>query len=218
MLGVAEGTWGIVHRPDDIAGEGQRGIMRCGLFGECRHIIVPLGPIDALGGEQVRISTLPTTGYGSTVEVHQQMVTGGTLHQFDAIVHVHLVVAREEVDLHTSHPDLLAPGKFLLTILRFVQTVLGCWRTIHPTHGRVVPDHRLDALRLGVVDGILNGLVIFHRIPLGIDEHVGEMESNGEIDIFLDNVIVVAAVVIGPIDPRHHTWTNPTGILEFTGF
>ena len=104
------------------------------LLREVRHIVIPLGTIDALRREQVGISTLPTTWDGSAVEVHQQVVTGCTLHQVLTIVHVHLIVAAEEVYLHTCHTNLLAPGKLLLTILRFVQTVLRSRGTIHPPY------------------------------------------------------------------------------------
>ena len=77
--------------------------MAGSLGGKRRHVVIPLGTIDALGRHQVGIGALPATGYGGTMEVDQQMVTGGTLQQVDAVVHVALVVAAEEVNLHTGN-------------------------------------------------------------------------------------------------------------------
>ena len=71
MLRVAEGTRGIVHRANDITREGQRGIVAGSLLREVRHVVVPLGTIDALGGKQIRISALPSARDWGTVEVHQ---------------------------------------------------------------------------------------------------------------------------------------------------
>ena len=188
------------------------------LLGARTYIVIPLGTIDGLCGEQVGIGALPAAGDGGTVEVDQQMMLGGTLQEIDAVVHVHLVIAREEIDLHTSYTYLLAPGKLLFAILSLVQSVLRRRSTIYPAHRRVVPDEGFDALRLGVVHRILNGISVFHGVPLSIDEHIGKMQGDRHIDVFLDDVIVVRAMVIGPVDPRHHSGMNPVDIGEFTGF
>ena len=42
------------------------------------------------------------------------------------------------------------------------------------------------------------------------------MECGSHIDIFLDDAVVVGAVVVGPIDPRYHTWLYPARILQLT--
>ena len=152
------------------------------------------------------------------MEVDEQVMTGSTLQQVDAIVHVHLVVAREEVDLHTSHTDLFAPGKLALAVFGLVQTVFGPWGTIYPAHGRVIPDHRFDTLRLGIGNGILNSLTILHLVPFGIDEHIGQMKGCSHIHIFPDNRIVVGAMIVSPVDPGYHTWLYPTRIGKLTRF
>ena len=146
MLRVAECARGIVHRTNHITGERQCGIVGSRLLGEGRHIIIPLGTIDALGTHQVGIGALPATRDGGTMEINQQMVLGSTLQQVDAIVHILLGIAREEVDLHASHTNLLAPGKLLLTVFGLVQTELRTGSTIYPTHRGVVPDKGLDTL------------------------------------------------------------------------
>ena len=148
------------------------------------------------------------------MEIYQQVMLGGTFEQIEAIVHVHLVVAGEEVDLHARHTDLLTPCELLFTIFRLVQTVLRCRGTIHPTHTGVIPYHRSYALRLGIVDSILDGLPIFHPIPLCIDEHIRQMERGRHVDILTDDVVIVRTMIISPIDPRYHTRMNPTGILQ----
>ena len=134
VLRVAESAGRVVHRTYDVAGEGQRSIVRGGRFGERRHVVVPLGTVDALRREQVGIGALPATGYGGTVEVDQEVMAGGTLHQVDAEVHVFLVLTAEEVNLHTCHANLLAPGKLLLAVLGLVQTVFRCRSTVHPAY------------------------------------------------------------------------------------
>ena len=218
MLRVGEGARRVVHRSDDIAGEGQRGVMGSRLLGERTYVVVPLGTIHGLGGEQVGIGALPAAGDGGTVEVDQQMMLGRTLQEIDAVVHVHLVIAREEIDFHTSYTNLLAPGELLFAVLGLVESVLRRGSTINPAHRRVVPDEGFDAFRLGIVHRILNGIAVFHGVPLGIDEHIGKMQFDRHIDVFLDDVIVVRAMVIGPVDPRHHAGMNPVDIVELTGF
>ena len=223
MLGVAEGTGRIVHRAYDITREGQRGIMRGCTGREGRHVIIPLSPIDTLRRKQVRIGALPTAGNGCPMEVHQQMVSGGTFQQVLTIVHVLLVIAREEVNLHAGHTDFLAPGKLALAILWFVQTEFRSWSAVDPAHTGVIPDERFDALLTGIGNSILDGLAfvggqLFHLVPLGVDKHIGQMQRGGHVHIFLDDAIVVGAVVVGPIDPRHHTGLYPVRIIQLAWF
>ena len=134
MLRVAEGTGRIVHRADDVAGEGQGGIVCSRLLGEVRHIVVPLSAIDALRRHKVRPCALPSARDRGAVEVDQQVVTGSTLEEVDAVVHVLLCVAAEEVDLHAGYAYLLAPGEFLLTILGLVQTELRARGAVDPAY------------------------------------------------------------------------------------
>ena len=66
----------------------------------------------------------------------------------------------------------------------------------------------------GITDRIFNRLAVVtlnlvHLVPLSIDEHIGKAERNGHIDVFLDNVVVVAAVVVGPVNPGDDSWLNP---------
>ena len=157
------------------------------------------------------------------MEIHQQMMTGCTLQQILTVVHVRLVVATEEVDLHASHTNLLTPCKLLFTILGFVQTVLRARGSIHPPYRRIIPDQWLHALGIGIGHGILNGLTLVgshlvHLVPFGIDEHVRQLQRDSHIHIFLDDAVVVGTMVVCPIDPRHHTRVYPTGIFQFTGF
>ena len=155
------------------------------------------------------------------MEVDKQMVARSRLQEVEAVVHVHLVVAGEEVDLHASHTHLLAPGELFLTILGLVQTVFGGRCPVDPSNAGVVPDHRLDALLLCVGDGVLDGLALVgrqlvHLVPFGIDEHVGQTECRSHIDILLDDVVVVRAVIVCPIDPGNHAGLYPTRILQLT--
>ena len=188
--------------------------MRCRLLREGWYVIIPLCSINALRRHQIGISTLPASRNGRAVEIHQQVMTGSTLQKIEAIVHIHLIVAGEEVDLHTSHTDLLTPGEFLLTVFGLVQAVFGRRSAIHPTNTGVIPDHRFHAFLLGIVHGILYGLAIFHTIPLCIDEHIGQMERGSHVDILTDDVVIVRTMIISPIDPRYHTWMNPASIRQ----
>ena len=215
MLRIAERTGCVVHRPNHVAGERQGGIMAGSLVGEGRHIVVPFSTIDGLRGEQVWPCALPATRNRRAMEIHQQMMAGGTFQQILLVVHIQLVVAGEEINLHASHTHPLAPCKLLLAVLFLVQTVFRCGSTIHPSHGRVVPDERLHALRFCIVDGVLDGLTLFHRVPFRIDEHVRQAKGDGHIHILLDDIVVVRAMVIGPVDPRHRAGLNPMGIGYF---
>ena len=222
MLRVAERTGRIVHRTDDITGEGQCGIMTGSLIGEGSDIVIPLSTIDALCTHQVGPCALPATGYRSTVEVDEQVVAGSTLQQVELEVHILLVITGEEVNLHTSHTDLLTPGKLTFAVFGLVETELRGRSTIDPPYRRVVPDERLDTLRLGIGYGILDGLALVggqlvHIVPLGIDEHVGQTECLCHVYIFLDDVEVVGAMVVSPVNPRHHTGAYPTGVGNLSG-
>ena len=188
------------------------------LRGKCSVIVVPLGAEHTFCGEQVRISTLPTTGYGGTMEVNQEVMTGSRLEKVDAEVHVHLTVAREEINLHTCDPYFLAPGEFLLTVLGTVQTELRRRSAINPSHRRVIPDHGLNALINGIFHSILDGLAIFHHIPLSINQHVREFELDCHINIFADDVVIIATMIVGPINPGYHTWLDPVGISQLARF
>jgi hypothetical protein len=79
MLGVAEGTRGIVHRTYDIASKGERSIMTGSLLGKGGNIIIPLCTIYSFSRKKVRIGALPATRNGGSVEIYQQMMTSSTL-------------------------------------------------------------------------------------------------------------------------------------------
>ena len=125
------------------------------------------------------------------MEVYQKMVTGGTLHEVDTIVHVLLVLTTEEIYLHTSNANLLTPCELLLAVLRLIQAKLRRRSAIDPTHRGVVPNHRLHATRLSVVDSILNGLSVLHTVPLGINQHVGQFQRSSQIRVLLNDIVVV---------------------------
>ena len=93
MLRIAEGTWCVVHRTDDVTGKGQCGVMTGCYVGKCGHVVVPLGTIHTLGRHEVGVGALPSTRYGGTMEVNQQMMLGGTLQQVDTVSHIALTVA-----------------------------------------------------------------------------------------------------------------------------
>ena len=128
-------------------------------------------------------------------------MTGSTFQQVDAVVHIHLRIAGEEIYLHTSNPHLLTPGKFTLPVFWFVKPELGTWGSIHPSYGRVIPDKRLNALRFRIADGILYGFAVFHFIPLCINQYIGQSERDSHIHIFPDDVVVVRTMIVGPVDP-----------------
>ena len=186
--------------------------MTGSLLGEGCHIIIPFRTIDPFRTQQIGTCALPASGDGGSVEVDKQMVTGSTFQQVLTVVHVHLVVAREEVYLHACHTNLLAPGKLLLTVLGLVQAVFGCRGSVYPAHAGVVPYHGLHTLRFRVGHRVLHGLAVLHGVPFGIDEHVGEFQTLGHVGISLDDVVVVAAVVVGPVDPGGHTRLDPAGV------
>ena len=73
-------------------------------------------------------------------------------------------------------------------------------------------------MRACVGHGILDGLAIAHLVPFSIDEDIGQVQCHGQIHILADDVVVVAAVVVGPIHPCHYARLNPGCVCEFRGF
>ena len=61
-------------------------------------------------------------------------------------------------------------------------------------------------------------MAALHRVPFSIDEHVGQTELFGHIHVLLDDIVVVGTMIIGPINPRHRTRLNPTGIRNLARF
>ena len=152
------------------------------------------------------------------MEIDQQVMFRGGLHQVDAIVDVLLRVAREEIDLHACDADALAPGELRLAVFRLVQEVFRARRAVGPSDRGAVPDHRPDPLLQGVGDGVLDGLPVLHPVPARVDQHIRQLQRRGQVHILLDDVVVVGAVVVGPVDPRHHARVNPVGIVQFAEF
>ena len=42
------------------------------------------------------------------------------------------------------------------------------------------------------------------------------MQCHRHVDILLNDVVIVGAMIVSPVDPRHHTGLNPTGIGNLT--
>ena len=151
------------------------------------------------------------------MEVDEQVMTGCALEQVETVVHVTLVVAGEEVDLHAGHAQFLTPGKLALAVLGLIQPELGRGGTVDPPYRRIVPDHGLHTLQAGIGNGVFNGLAVLHRVPFGINEHIGQVKHGSHIDIFLDDLIVVRAMIVGPVNPRHDAGLNPTYVGYLAG-
>ena len=217
VLRVAECAGCVVHRPDYVSCEGQSGIVSRGLVGESRHVVVPFCPVYCLCGQQVWIGTLPTTRNGCPMEIDEQTVTSSTFEQVETIVHIHLVVAREEIDLHPGNANPLTPCEFLLTVFGFVQPKLGRRSAVDPSHGRIVPDQRADTFLLRISDGVLDGLPILHFVPFGIYQNVWKSECCGHVYILFDDAKVVGTMVVGPVYPRHDAGLNPVRIGQAAG-
>ena len=128
-------------------------------------------------------------------------MTGGAFHQFVIVLYLTLGVASEEVDLDACYSYRLAPCEFAFAVLGLVQSELRSWSAIDLASRGVVPYHRFHAFRLGVADSIFNGLAVLHLVPFGIDKDIREAEFNGHVDILTDDIVVVAAVVMRPINP-----------------
>src|SRR5574344_556839 len=143
------------------------------------------------------------------------MVASSCFEEVDAVAHVHLVVAREEVNLHSCHSEALAPGELLLAVFWFVKSELWSGSTIDPSHGGDVPYHGTNALVFGIANGILNSFAVLELVPLFVAEDIGQAASDGEVNVFLNDIEVVGTVVISPVDPRHHSWLYPRRVVQF---
>ena len=69
----------------------------------------------------------------------------------------------------------------------------------------------------GVSNGVFDAFAIFHLIPLGVDEHIGQMQANGHVNVLFDDVQIVGTVVVGPVYPRDDTRLNPRSVSEAAG-
>ena len=184
----------------------------CGcLVGQRRFIVIPLGTIDALNCHEVRICALPASWYCCSMEVHHEMMACCTFQEVDAILHCLLLVSSKEVNLHTCHSHLLEPCELSFSVFWCIESLMRSRSTplLNPCRRTVIPQQRLDSIVEGISDGIFDVATILHLIPLGIDKHVRQIQLNSHINIFLHYLIVVAAMIICPVDPRHATWHDP---------
>ena len=204
----------VVHRADNVAGKRQRGVVGGSLVGEGRHVVVPLGAVNRLCAQQIGIGALPAARQSGAVEIDRKVVFCSRLQKVDTIVHIELVVAREEVDFHASNPDFFEPRELFLTVFGLVQAELRTRRAVNPTNRRTVPNQRLDIVVDGIFYSVLNGLAVFHLVPFSIDKHIRKFQTDSQIHIFFDNVVVVRAVIVGPVNPRNHARLNPRNIVK----
>ena len=147
------------------------------------------------------IGALPAAGDGGTVEVDEQMVARSRLKEIHLIVHVGLRVACKEIDLHACYSQLMTPGKLTFAVLRLVQAELWTWSAVNPPYRRVVPDHGLHTLLVGIGQGIGHAVTVLHLVPFGIDEHIGKVQGGGHVDVLTNDIEVVGAVIVSPIYP-----------------
>ena len=191
MLRIGKGARCIVHRTDDIAREGQCGIVGGSTLGKRGTIVVPLCSIDGLCAQQVGIGSLPTTRYGGSVEVDTEMMTSCTLKQVNHKGHILIGIAREEVNLDTYYTKPSDICEFTFTVFRFIESELRSWSTINPTNAATIPYQGLDTLRNSITHGILHGLSVLHLVPFCINQDVWKMKGCCHIGVLLDDVIVV---------------------------
>ena len=160
MLRVGECAWGIVHRTDDITSKWQRGIMPCGLVGECRHIVIPFCSIDALGAYKVGIGALPSPRNCCTMEIDEQMMLCGTLKKFYHVSYIEIVVTGKEINLHTLDTDFLTPCELFLSVVGIIESEFRTRCPVYPADRGIIPDDWLDAR----FDTFLD--CIFYRLTL----------------------------------------------------
>ena len=101
----------------------------------------------------MRISTLPTTGDGSTVEVDHELMLGGALEDVEIVVHHTYAVGTEEVYLDTLDTHAAYQSKLAVAFLGVVETIARAGATAPGGRG-VVPYHGLYPLLLAIGQGI----------------------------------------------------------------
>ena len=67
---------------------------------------------------------------------------------------------------------------------------------------------------MSITYGILYATAVLHLVPFGIDEHVWPVHLHCHIHVFTYYLIVVAAMVICPVNPRHRAWLYPRCVLD----
>ena len=134
VLRIGEGTGGIVHGAYHIARKGQRAVVPRGIGGETTIIVIPFGTIHRFGGHKMRISTLPATRDGGTVEVDHELMLGGALEDVEIVVHHTYAVGTEEVYLDTLDTHAAYPSKLAVAFLGVVEAVAWA-RTAAPRCG-----------------------------------------------------------------------------------
>ena len=209
-LAVREGAGGIVHRSDDAAREGERGVVDRGPRGQEGTIVVPFRAEHALHRHHVRPGVLPAARDRAAVEVHQQMVPGGVLEDVQVVVDHAGVVREEEVHLDAADADAFEPGELLFAALRIIQAVLRLGSAFaHPGGAGVVPEVDFDALFPGVGHHVPDAVSAFHLGPFPVHQAVGPALGGGQVDVGLDQAEILGAVVVGPVDPGRDAGHHP---------
>ncbi len=212
-LAVSEGAGGVVHRADDAAREGERGVVGCGPGGQERTVVVPFRAKYALHGDHVRPGVLPAARDRAAVEVHQQVMPGGVLEDVQVVVDHAGVIREEEVHLDAAHAEALEPGELLLAAFGLIQAVLGLGRACaHPGGAGVVPEVDLDSFFLGVGHHVLDAVSAFHLGPFPVHQAVGPALGGGQVDVGLDQGEILGAVVVCPVDPGGDAGLHPVRI------
>ncbi len=146
------------------------------------------------------------------------MMASRTLQEVNAILHRLLLIASEEVNLHSCHAHLLQPSELLLSILWSIQSLMRSRRTpcLNPSRRGIIPKQRFDTIVLGVLQSLLNGRTILHLVPFCINQNVWQFQNLRHIYIFLDDIQVVAAMIVSPVYPAYASRMNPRSIFQAT--
>ena len=181
------------------------------LGSECSIVVIPFRSIYSLNTYEVRICSLPSSWYCRSVEVDHQMMPCGTFQQVDTVFHRLLLVSGEEINLHSCHTHLLKPCKLPLAVFGGIQSLMRsrCAPCLNPCSRRIIPQYRFDAFVEGIAYGILDVATILHLVPFGINKHVWPVHLHCHIHVFLYNLIVIAAMVVSPVYPRHRARFYP---------
>ena len=89
-----------------------------------------------------------------------------------------------------------------------------CAPSLYPCRRGVIPEYWFHAIIVGIAYGILNISAILHLVPFGINEYVWPVHLHSHIHILLHNLIVVGAMIVCPVYPRHRTWLYPRCVLN----
>ena len=187
--------------------EGSQGVAREGVHGELESLGlgVLLGEVDVLAGQGclarhvVGVHALPSSRDGASVEYHLQAVAVGVAQDVFVESHGLLLVASEEVDLDAHHADALEPFHLALAGNGRVHAIARTLRCVVAIAVGVVPEHQLDALRLGISAQLGHALAAYLRVPEVVHQAELQAHGGGQVDE-LHLVVVVDALVL-PDEP-----------------